>query len=163
MDLYLIRHAHALAVGEQGITNDADRSLSPEGIEVARKLGRTLHGKNVEFGLVLTSPLLRARQTAEEMLTAWGSAAPALQECPDLEPGMKPKRLTRFLRVRVKPVVALVGHQPDLGRCAAWLIGSKEAQIDFAKGGVAHIVCADRVAKGDGVLVALLTPEWLAG
>jgi phosphohistidine phosphatase SixA len=54
-----------------------------------------------------------------------------------------------------------VGHQPDLGEFAAWLIGSKKAQIDIAKAGVAFIHCEKEVTKGGGSLEWLVPPEWL--
>jgi phosphohistidine phosphatase len=160
MDLYLIRHADAVRLGEGGGSEDAERPLSPDGVEQARQLGRALRARGVSIGLVLTSPLVRARQTAEEMLSAWGEAKPELRTCEELEPGVKSKRLARFLRDHSDEAVALVGHQPDLSQHAAWLIGSKKAQLDFAKGGIAHILC-ERTGRGGGVLNWLLTPEWM--
>jgi phosphohistidine phosphatase SixA len=56
--------------------------------------------------------------------------------------------------------MALVGHQPDLGFYAGWLIGSKSAQVDLAKAGVARITCDDKPGKGRGMLIWLVTPEW---
>jgi phosphohistidine phosphatase len=161
MELYLIRHADALALGEGGITEDADRPLSPSGIEQARRLGRALREKELRVGVVLTSPLLRARQTAEEMLGAWNSAPPELRICDELAPGGRPKRLARLLRSQGSDAIALVGHQPDLSGHTAWLVGSKKAQIDIVKAGVAFVVCDGRPGKGGGVLEWLLTPDWL--
>ncbi len=160
MNLYLIRHADALPVGEARVSEDAERPLSPAGVEQARKLGRALQRNGVTFDLILTSPLLRARQTAEEMLAGANTPNLKVLACTELEPGVKPKRLARFVRDQAAEGVALVGHQPDLSHHAAWLVGSKKAQIDFAKAGVAYIVC-DRARKGEGTLVWLLTPEWL--
>jgi phosphohistidine phosphatase SixA len=59
--------------------------------------------------------------------------------------------------------IAVVGHLPDLGFHTGWLIGSKKAQIDYAKGGVARVHFPSKPEKGSGVLVWLVTPEWLAG
>jgi phosphohistidine phosphatase SixA len=56
--------------------------------------------------------------------------------------------------------IAIVGHQPDLGRYAAWLIGSKKAQIELAKGGVAGIRFPAEPRKGEGALFCLMDPEW---
>ena len=56
--------------------------------------------------------------------------------------------------------VAVVGHQPDLGQLAGWLIGARKAQIDLAKAGVAHIAFDPEPRKGAGTLVWLVTPEW---
>jgi phosphohistidine phosphatase len=161
MDLYLIRHADALPLGEGGITDDAERPLSPDGRSQAQKLGSGLQRRHVRLELVLTSPLLRARQTAEGMLTSWAEPKPELRLCDELGPGGSPKKLARFLRELGDDAVALVGHQPDLGSHAAWLIGSKKAQVDFGKGGAAYITCAKQPRKGEGTLIWLVTAEWL--
>lgn len=161
MDLYLIRHADALPVGEHGITEDATRPLSETGIAESRRLAAGLPRRGVRLDLVLSSPLVRARQTAEHMLALWLAPVPELKTCAELAPGLKPRKLIRLLRKIGQKSVALVGHQPDLGDLAAWLVGSKKAQIDLAKGGVACIACAEEPGKGAGVLTWLVTQEWL--
>ena len=69
------------------------------------------------------------------MLQAWTGTAPELTICDDLAPGGKAKKLARFLRKFGGESVGLVGHMPDIGDWAAWLIGSRKAHIDFAKAG----------------------------
>ena len=69
--------------------------------------------------------------------------------------------MSRRLRDLGGDAVALVGHQPDLNDYAALLIGSRKAQIELAKGGVACVSCADDVDKGAGVLLWMLTPQWM--
>jgi phosphohistidine phosphatase len=160
MDLYLIRHADALALGERGNTQDSERPLSDKGYVQSKTLGAWMQRKGIAFDQVLTSPLLRAHQTAEGMLAAI-TPAPPLQPCPELAPGEKPKKLAKVLKRWGGERAALVGHLPDLPEFAAWLIGSKRAQIDLAKAGVAYIHVAEEPCKGGGVLVWLVTPEWL--
>jgi phosphohistidine phosphatase len=159
MDLYLVRHAEAAALGENGVTEDADRSLTSKGQEQARKLAAGLHRRGIRFGAIVTSPLLRARQTAEAMAKALPQPAPQLQTSDDLAPEGKRKRLKRLLAELAADQVALVGHQPDLGELAAWLIGSRKAQLDIAKAGVACIHLENGVGKGKGSLTWLVTPE----
>jgi phosphohistidine phosphatase len=161
MNLYLIRHADALAIGEQGITEDADRPLSETGFGQARQLAAGLMKRGVVLDVVLTSPLVRARQTAEEMLRHWSLPAPELQPCEALRPDVKTKRLAKFLRNVRAENVALVGHMPDLGRHTGWLIGKKKVRIDFAKGGAACVAFGSKAHKGAGVLTWLVTPAWL--
>ena len=162
MDLYVIRHADALALGERGITEDADRPLSEVGETQAKAVGTGLQAKGLRPALIVTSPLVRARQTAEGIQRQFPAERPALQVAEELAPGVKPKQLARFLRGLTADAVALVGHQPDLGEWAAWLIGSKKAQVDLAKAGVALVSCPDGPRKGGGTLVWLVTPEWFA-
>ncbi len=160
MDLYLIRHADALALGERGNTQDSERPLSEKGYAQAKLLGAWMQRKGIALDQVFTSPLLRAHQTAEGM-TGSMSPAPPMQPCPELAPGEKPKRLGKVLKRWGGERAALIGHLPDLPEFAAWLIGSKRAQLDLAKGGMASISVADEPCKAGGVLIWLVTPELL--
>jgi phosphohistidine phosphatase len=160
MDLYLIRHADALPLGEQGITEDAVRPLSDEGTAQSRALAAALTRRGIQLDALVSSPLLRAHQTAEGILNGLAQPRPGTWQCNALAPGGKRRKLGRFLRELKGNSIALVGHQPDLGRLAAWLIGSKKAQIDFAKAGIAHITCPEGPDKGKGILLSLMTPEW---
>jgi phosphohistidine phosphatase len=160
VELYLIRHADAAPLGEGGIVDDEARPLTPKGEEQGRQLGSGFRAKGLHLDLVLTSPLLRARQTAEQMLHEWPHPAPELKVCEELAPGGKRRKLSCFLSGVGSERLGLVGHQPDLGQYAAWLIGSKKAQLDLAKAGVAYISCEQRPGKGDGTLIWLVTPDW---
>jgi phosphohistidine phosphatase len=160
MDLYLIRHADALPLAEGGNEDDAERPLSDAGKAQARALALALQRQGLRPEAVLTSPLLRARQTAEEMLKHWPSPAPSLEVSDHLAMGAPRKRLSRQIKDLQQQSVALVGHQPDLCEFAAWLIGSKKAQIDLAKAGFALINCSERPSKGGGTLVCLVNPAW---
>jgi phosphohistidine phosphatase len=160
MDFYLIRHADAQALGEGGITEDADRPLTKAGQDQCEPLAAALVRHGVRLDHVASSPLLRARQTAEELLKHWPAPTPTLSLCDDLAPGGKPRKATRFLRGLDGAGVAVVGHMPDLAAYAAWLIGSKKAQVELAKSGVARVRFEARPGKGEGVLVWVVTPEW---
>lgn len=160
MELYLIRHADALPLGEGGVMEDAERPLSDTGKAQVKTLAAALQRHGVRPGVLVTSPLLRARQTAEELIKHWTGPPPTVQECPELAIGGKAKKLARFLRDLDGNAVALVGHQPDLCELAAWLIGSRKTQIDLAKAGAAGITCPDGPAKGTGTLLWLVTPAW---
>jgi phosphohistidine phosphatase len=161
LELYLIRHAEAAPLGEGGVSRDEDRPLTETGKEQARRLSSGCRAKGIQLGTVLTSPLLRARQTAEEMLRDWPHPAPELRVCAALAPGGKRRKLSRLIDEIGSERVALVGHQPDLGEYAAWLMGSKKVQLDLAKAGVAYLDCEQGLGKGDGRLAWLVTPEWL--
>jgi phosphohistidine phosphatase len=161
VELYLIRHAEAVPVGEGGVVDDAERPLTESGRLQARSLARILASKNIRFDAVLTSPLARAKETAEEIVQSLPVPIPALQVCDHLAPGGKRKRLARSLEKLGFFKVGLVGHQPDLEYFAAWLIGSRKAQIVLEKAGIAYIPCYEKVLKGQGTLGWLMTPEWL--
>jgi phosphohistidine phosphatase len=162
MEIYLIRHADAVPLGQNNIEVDEDRPLTEAGQQQAKAVGAGLQRKGVGLQLILSSPLLRARQTVEGILHAWSGTAPEVQVCDELIPGKKPRKLARILRDLQREPVALVGHEPDLSSWATWVIGSKKTQLAIAKAGVAHITCPDGPSKGAGTLLQLLTPDWLA-
>jgi phosphohistidine phosphatase len=127
--LYLVRHAEA-APGEP----DELRSLTPSGRAVARDLGRRLASGDSPDA-VLASPLLRARETAEEIARALGTTA-----APDerLAPGATADAVREAAADHGgNGTVVAVGHQPDCGRIAAALTGGPEPP--FPKAGVVAI------------------------
>jgi phosphohistidine phosphatase len=161
VDLYLIRHAEAKPLGGDGVSSDEDRPLTEEGEAQTRRLGTGFHARGLRLDALLTSPLLRAEQTADGLLKHWPELAPKVEVCEELAPGLRAKKLARCLRGLDKGSVGLVGHMPDLGEFLGWLIGSRKVSIDVAKAGAALVTCK-AVRKGEGTLAWLLTPEWVA-
>jgi phosphohistidine phosphatase len=161
VDLYLIRHAEAYPVGEGGATADEERPLTEQGEAQARQVGAGLQRRGVRPEVVVTSPLVRARQTAEHVLAQFSPPGIELQVCAALAPGSKRRKLARALNELAKERLALVGHLPDLAEWGAWLIGSKKAHLELAKAGVALVRCDGEAAKGAGTLSWLVPPSWL--
>jgi phosphohistidine phosphatase len=117
MMLLLVRHAEA-ASG----TPDELRPLTPEGRAQARSLGERLRAEGVDASVVLTSPLLRARETGELLARALGADS-AVDE--RLAPGATAERVAEAAVERGGTVIA-VGHQPDCSRVVAALTGQPE-------------------------------------
>ena len=128
MQLYLVRHAEA-APGEP----DELRTLTPEGREAARALGDRLAAESVRPDAVLTSPLLRARETGDAIAAALGCVSEPAEE---LAFGATAEDVLRAVAGRGETVIA-VGHQPDCGRIAAELTGGDEPR--FPPGGMVRI------------------------
>lgn len=160
MQLYLIRHAEALALGERGITNDEERPLSEKGEADAERAAVALKAKGIVLDKLLTSPFLRARQTAEILLRVWAQPELILENCESLAPAGKPRKLSKFILKTGGEKIGLVGHMPHLGEFAAWLLGNKKFEINIAKAGIACITCGELPSKGLGSLDWLVTPEW---
>lgn len=156
MHLYLIRHADAVPLGEQGIESDEQRPLTPHGEEQCQALAQALKRLGVRLDALLTSPLVRARQTAERL------GAGRAKECRPLSPGGKKRQILEQVRESKGDAVGLVGHNPDLSEMVGWFVGDKGAGIELDKSGVACIAFDGKPAKGGGVLVWLCTPEWSA-
>ncbi len=162
MQLYLIRHAIAVDGSNRVNTPDGERALTEVGIEKMRKQSEALKKMKVEFDAVVTSPLLRAVQTAEivcDVLT-----------CPDrlersdlLVPGANMKEAAKLLEAYgASESLALVGHNPDFELIAAALIGSESGEgIRFKKGAVCRIDLEEITPEPHGQLIWLLTPKLL--
>jgi phosphohistidine phosphatase len=160
VELYLIRHADALALGERGITNDEDRPLSERGETQAEATAKAMQARGIALDKLIASPLVRARQTAEIMLRVWSKPELILETCDDLALNGKPRKLSKYLMKSGGEKMGLVGHMPQLGEFAGWLLGAKKAQIQLAKSGIALVTCGDLPSKGMGELQWLVTPEW---
>ena len=114
MLVFLVRHAHAVS-GEP----DELRALSERGQEEARGVAHRLAAHDSPPAVVLTSPLLRARQTAEEIARAAGAT---LEVDERLAPGATAELLREAI-AGVEGAVAVVGHQPDCSEIAVELTG----------------------------------------
>src|SRR5215217_1508475 len=104
---------------------DELRPLTARGHEQARELGERLRDLRIEPDIVLTSPLLRARETGEELARATGSLAEPVEQ---LAPGATAEDVRHAVTGRGDRVV-VVGHQPDCGRAAAELGGGEEPEF----------------------------------
>jgi len=159
--LYLMRHG--LAADPVRGVNDADRALTEEGVRKTTRVAIGLKRLGVELDAVLSSPFRRAEETARlvadivsptvavELYPALSAGAAA----PDILEGLKPaRRDTRLL---------LVGHQPDLGELASYLMtGSASlAPLPFKKAAVAAITVTDLPPRAAGLLEWFLTPSQL--
>ncbi len=112
MKLYIVRHAAAVE-RSPGIPEEW-RYLTPEGRVFFRKTARTMLQKRVEPGLILTSPLIRAVQTADILVEALSYDGP-LQVAEELSPGFDMVGLRKLLAaVPLIQELVLVGHEPDL-------------------------------------------------
>jgi len=160
VELYLIRHAEAVPIGEQGITTDEERPLTKNGNQQSEAAAKALTTQGVSLCRVYTSPLVRARQTAEILVKTWAKPELIMETCDHLAPGGKPRKLSKYVQKLGGERIGLVGHMPDLGDYAAWLLGNKRAQIDLAKAGVLLITCDEMPSKGGGVLQWMVSPEW---
>jgi len=159
MNIYLLRHAHALAVGEPGVESDEERPLSDQGRQQAVLMAGAAQRLGLKFDQVLTSPLRRALETAQEFCRHLGMEESALVTCGALEPGGSAKKLMKRLRSLEANDVVLVGHSPDLNEHAAYLIGDKRTELEIAKAGLAFVRCDAAPRKAAGALVWLLTPD----
>jgi len=156
MRLYFLRHA--TAEERTGALPDAERRLTAEGVRESRGVAAGLARLGVRFDAIYTSPLARARETAE--VVAAGLQGPAPVPAPALAYGCGIAELSRLLHGRRdRDHVLLVGHEPDFSAMVGALIGG--GLVRMKKAAIAS-VDVSAVSPGAGELRWLLNPEQLA-
>lgn len=136
MNLFLVRHAAAVE-RTSGVPEEW-RYLTPEGRAFFRKTAKTVLKKGIEPNLIITSPLLRAVQTADILAETISHIGPLIV-ADELAPGFDMAALERLLDAyRSVDELVLVGHEPDLSRIIAALL-SIEGGFNFKKGGVVKL------------------------
>ena len=161
MDLLIVRHAIAYDRDRHRWRNDAARPLSPEGIRLARKAAAGLEKLTGPPRRVLTSPLLRAKQTARILTDVAGW--PAADEAPELSPGAPVQAVLALFAKDRAGLTAVVGHQPDLGHllAACLLEGGGSLAVELKKNAVAYVSFAGKPRAGQAALKWLATPRML--
>lgn len=159
--LYLMRHGIA-AEPSHGVA-DADRALTDEGVDKTTRVAEGLRTLALRPDAILSSPLRRARETAR---LAAEVLAPACEVAlrPALAGGVAPEEIVARLRPpHGARHVLVVGHQPDLGELASYLLsGSAQlSPLPFKKAGVAAIEVGHLPSPHHGVLHWFLTPGQL--
>jgi len=157
--LYLVRHGLAAERGD-AFPDDTKRPLTPDGVTRLRREARGLQGLGVKVDLILTSPLVRARQTAE-VLAPLVTTSGDVKTLDSLAPGGSASATIAALADYARHAsIALVGHEPDMGELAAKLVGTRTA-IGFKKGAVCHIDVEGLPPTRPGRLVWFATPKML--
>ena len=156
-ELYLIRHGVADERGD-GWPDDTKRPLTEAGTTRMRKSMRGLVQAGIAFDVVLTSPLVRARQTAD-VVAAAVDPRPPIFVVESLAPGGAYGAVLADVEKHArKGRVALVGHEPDLGEMTSRLLGARQP-IEYKKGAVCRIDLASVPPSGPGALRWFLTPK----
>jgi phosphohistidine phosphatase len=163
MELLIIRHAIAFPRDRHRWAEDAARSLSPSGVKRSRKAASGLKELCKAPDRLLTSPLVRARQTAK-ILTEVAGWPPA-EVAPELKPGQAVAAVLALLGKDRSKRIAVVGHQPDLSvlLAACLLKDSGALPIEMKKNAVACLSFHSRVRVGSATLKWLATPRMLRG
>jgi phosphohistidine phosphatase len=159
VELFIVRHAIAADRGSEW-PDDSKRPLTERGIERFKEVVDGLVWLDGQIEVVLTSPLVRAKQTAQYLSSGLPSKPP-IAVVDALAPGHVPAEMMEQVarETRNQKRVAIVGHEPDLGELAGWLLGTKRA-IPMKKGGVCR-VDLDSLSARHGTLVWHLPPKAL--
>lgn len=127
MKLYLLRHADAATQARI----DDERAISEKGARQGRQVAAFCNQQELNPGIILASPLLRAQQTAQPVAEKLGIE---IETVPWLVYGTPPGQVLAQLAARMDvPSIMLVGHEPDFGLIAATLVGSEVDRSAFAR------------------------------
>ncbi len=159
MQVILIRHGKAEDAAEwaREHSTDVKRPLTRKGEREMADAAEGLAELVETIDVLASSPLTRAIQTAEIVGVAYGGLE--IVVCDELKPGRKPELLMRWLRERGKAkVVAVVGHEPGLSRCAGYMLGgAAKSVVEMKKGGACLIKFEGEPAAGRGVMKWLMS------
>lgn len=158
MMIYIVRHGIAHEMHEKGITRDSERPLSPEGHRKTAAVAEGLRSLDVAPQRIVSSPLIRARETADIMakILTHGLKVDLLD---DLQPGGDPNAVIAWLNACHETVVMLVGHMPDVNDLTSILmVGQPILDIVFKKAAVACLESDGRVTPGKCRLHWLIQP-----
>jgi phosphohistidine phosphatase len=163
MLVLLIRHAKAEERSLFGLNpkEDALRLLTDAGRKRMRKAAKGLHKLVPAVDVLASSSLIRARETAEIFAGRYDDLS--VIDLVSLSPGGSERELLDWLRDQHKDAtVALIGHEPDLGLFASWLLSGKQLPFAPLRKGAACLIRFDEIpAPGGGVLEWWLTPKLL--
>ncbi|HWW03624.1 MAG TPA: phosphohistidine phosphatase SixA [Candidatus Acidoferrum sp.] len=164
MNLYLLRHGLAVEPGTHGFAKDADRPLIPKGERKLWKIAEAIEAMAISFDLILSSPYVRARQTAEIIAEAL-NARKKVEFSDALVPAGSVKRLIESLN-HLQPArenVLLVGHEPYLSELISLLVSGRVGfAVVMKKGGLCKLSAQSLHAGPCAALEWLLTPKQMA-
>jgi phosphohistidine phosphatase len=160
MNLYFIRHGIAVDEGTPGSESDSERTLTDKGRKKMRQIAKGLRALGVEFDLILSSPYVRTRETAEILADVF-KMKKKIAFTENLIPLGNPELLIGEIKEKYSTdSIALVGHEPHLSTLIGILV-AENAKLDITlkKGGVCYL-SADDLHHHDhrATLEWLLTP-----
>ena len=160
MNLFILRHGEA---GRSSATSrdDSKRALTVEGEKEIKDISKGIKGLGIEFDYIFTSPLLRAKQTAE-LVSKIVVPKNKIKDLDELKPeGNKLQLYNKLSNLKQDSSVLIVGHEPYLSELIGEAISSVGCRIDLKKAGLARIRVINNLPKLKGELRWLFTPKHL--
>jgi phosphohistidine phosphatase len=161
MEIYVVRHGIAIDRADPKSPPDPERYLTEEGIEKTKRVAAAVAALSSTPDLLLSSPYVRAMQTAEIFATALDYPKPKIRRTDLLLPGAEPTLFFRELaKDKQTSTLFVFGHAPQLDDLIACALGSKHHITSLKKAGVA-LLELKRVSPPNGQLVWLAPPKLL--
>jgi len=161
MEVILVRHAIAHERNRRRWPDDSRRPLTAAGVQKFRKAARGIGACLASAPVLLTSPYVRARETAAILASV--AKLPKAIECPELAASESAQQGFALLRSRKERILILVGHEPWLSQFLVAALAGMESRfaIEFKKGGAACIQFGGRPEPGRATLRWMLPPRVL--
>jgi len=154
--VYVLRHGIAEDAPPGG--SDADRALTQEGKQKLRRVLERARDAGADPGLILTSPLKRAVETAEIAATVLRGGS-ELVRTNALLPAGSPERVWKEIRAHKVEELLIAGHEPLLSGVVAYLLGSPAVQVNMKKAALVSIELETAHPQPGGALNWMLTPK----
>jgi len=141
MELYLLRHAIAVSRENAGFPRDSDRPLTAKGTAKLQGVVRGMKALGLSFDVILTSPYLRALQTAEIVADALG-VSKKVEPTEHLTPNGNPRALIKLIASRsaARASILVVGHEPSLSQLISVLVaGDDRTVLTMKKAGLCKL------------------------
>lgn len=160
MNLYIIRHATAVERGTPGYEDDSQRPLTDAGRKRMKRIVNGLSEIGVELDAILTSPFVRARDTAMIVAKEFDIKDRVSLSDNLIPPGNFETLISEIRENYDVQNLALVGHEPMLSSLISWLTtGNTAMKVVLRKGGVAYLSTENLYVNGRAALQWLLTPS----
>ncbi|MGC1903364.1 MAG: phosphohistidine phosphatase SixA [Candidatus Acidiferrum sp.] len=161
MELYIVRHGIAIDREDPKSPPDPDRYLTEEGVEKTKQVAKGIAALKIKADLLISSPYVRAMQTAEIFATALDYGKQKIRRCDLLLPGTEPSLFYKELaKEKQSGTIFCFGHAPQLDALIAAGLGSKRQITSLKKAGVAMLELK-RLNPPNGQLLWLATPKLL--
>ena len=161
MEIYILRHGIAVDRGTPGFKKDSDRPLTKEGEEKMHQIADTMLGMGLKFDLILSSPYLRAEQTAQIVADTLDREVTLTKT---LAPDANALELIAEINDEKPHSVLLVGHEPDLSLLISVLVcGTSDSSFELKKGGLCKLTAETITFGRCATLNWLITPKHLRG
>lgn len=161
MELYLLRHGKAQE-HTQNITSDSKRQLTQAGTKELECIAKAMKLLNIRVDEIISSPLIRAKQTADITMQYVKSKKKSVIIWNELKPEIDTVKIIKKL-IKLKPSssILLVGHEPHLTNLITSIISDNSQAVDISlkKGGLVHMRCNVVKSNLSGSLRSLLTPK----
>jgi len=160
MILYLVRHGIAVNHTDPNCPPEIDRYLTREGIKKTREVAEGVHAIGMRPTVFISSPYVRATQTAEIFAEVFEFSRDKIRESAELRPGSSPSEFMNDLaNVKAREVIVF-GHAPHLDQLIAHAVGARGIFTALKKAGIAALEF-ESVAAGKGTLAGLFPPKVL--